>query len=363
MRQAPAAPAVSLIVPVRNEGDNVRHLRDRVGVVLAGIPWELVAVDDSDDETPRCLSRLAAEDSRVRPLLRTRRGSLASAVVAGARLATAPVAVVMDADLQHPPEAVPRLLAAMASGAGVAVATRFGRGATARSGLSRTRRLHAVLARAMARAILHEARGTADPLSGFFACPRSLLAGLGDRPLGWKVLLDVLVAAGPCAVADVPYAFAPRGAGHSKLAPVAQWDFLRQLCALAARSPASRRLWLYGAVGFVGLGVNLGVYRLGLGAGWPPVLAGLCATHAAMAGNFVLHARATWRDRGRSRLGEALRFLCVSEMGTALTLGAIVLAGRAWPGHAMLADMGGVGVALPATFVANDRWTWWRPAP
>jgi dolichol-phosphate mannosyltransferase len=357
MRQAPA---VSVIVPVRNEGDNLRRLRDRLEAALAGIAWELVAVDDSDDDTPRCLRQLAAEDPRVRPLLRARRGSLASAVVAGARLALAPVAVVMDADLQHPPEAIKPLLSALAAGAGVAVASRFGGGAP-RTGLSPGRRLLAILARATARAILHEARGTADPLSGFFACPRALLAGLGDRPLGWKVLLDVLVAAAPCAVADVPYAFAPRGAGRSKLAAGAQWDFLRQLCALAARSPRSRRPWLYAAVGLVGVGVNLGAYRCALAAGWPPLVAGLCATHAAMAGNFALHARATWRDRGGGRPGEALRFLCVSEVGTGLTLAAIALAGRAWPGHALLADVGGVGLALPATFLANDRWTWWRP--
>ncbi len=362
MRHAPEPPAVSLIVPVRNEGDNVRRLRDRVARALAATPWELVPVDDSDDDTPQRLRVLAAEDPRVRPLLRADHGSLASAVVAGARLAAAPVAVVMDADLQHPPEAIPDLLAALAAGAGVAVGSRFAPGSP-RTGLSRARRLHAGVARATARAILHEARGTADPLSGFFACPRGLIAGLGDRPLGWKVLLDVLVAAAPCAVADVPYRFAARGVGQSKLAPAAQWDFVRQLGALAARSAASRRLWLYGAVGLVGLGVNLSVYRLGLAAGWPPLVAGLCATHAAMAGNFALHARATWRDRGRSRLGEALRFLCVSEMGNAVTLGAIALAGRAWPGHPMLADVGGVGAALPATFVANDRWTWWRPAP
>jgi dolichol-phosphate mannosyltransferase len=360
MCQAPEAPAVSLIVPARNEGDNVRRLRDRVAAALPATPWEMVVVDDSDDDTPGCLARLAAEDPRVRAVHRAAPGSLASAVVAGARLGTAPVAVVIDADLQHPPEAIPALLAALAGGADLAVASRFCPGGSD-TGLSRGRRLHAEFARAMARAILHEARRTADPLSGYFACPRRVIAALGDRPLGWKVLLDVLVAAAPRRVADVPYAFAPRQAGESKLAPAVQWDFLRQLAVLVTRSPCSRRFGLYGGVGLLGVGVNLGVYSLALGAGWGPLLAGLLATHVAMAGNFTLHTHATWRDRPRRRLHAALRFLCVSEAGIAVTLGVIALAGRVLPGHPLLADVGGVGFAMPATFLANDRWTWWRP--
>jgi dolichol-phosphate mannosyltransferase len=362
MCQAPEPPAVSLIVPARNEGDNLRRLRDRVAAALAGTAWELVVVDDSDDDTPRRLARLAAEDPRVRAVHRAVRGSLASAVVAGARMAAAPVTVVMDADLQHPPEAIPALLQTLAAGADVAVASRFGPGAR-EPGLSRSRRLHAEFARAVARAVLHEARRTADPLSGFFACPRSALAGLGDRPLGWKVLLDVLVAGAPRRVVDVPYVFAPRDVGRSKLAPSVQWAFLRQLAALAARSPASRRFWLYGGVGALGVGVNLAVYSLGLVVGWPPLLAALFATHAAMAGNFALHTRMTWRDRPRGRLASLGRFVCVSEAGIALTLGVIFLAGRALPGHPLLADVGGIGIAMPATFLANDRWTWWRAAP
>jgi len=359
MLEAPPAPAVSLIVPSRNEGDNLRRLRDRVAAALAGTPWELVVVDDSDDDTPERLQRLVAEDPHVRALHRAEPGSLASAVVAGARLAAAPVAVVMDADLQHPPEAVPALLQALVAGADVAVASRFAPGG-GRSGLSPGRRLHASIARAMARAILFEGRRTADPLSGFFACPRGWLAALGDRPLGWKVLLDVLVAAAPRCVADVPYAFAARGAGRSKLQPGVQIDFLRQLAALAVRSPASRRIWVYGAVGLVGVGVNLGVYGLGLAAGGQPLLAALCATHVAMASNFALHVRATWRDRPRSGLAALVRFLCVSELGNAVTIAVVALAARAVPGHPLLADVGGVGVALPATFMANDRWTWWQ---
>lgn len=349
-----------MVVPTRNEGDNVRRLRDRVAAALSALPWELVVVDDSDDDTPSCLAALASEDPRVRVLHRDHRGSLASAVVVGARIGTAPVAAVMDADLQHPPEVLPRLLAAIGAGARVAVASRFARVDVGRPDLSGFRRLNAGAARALAHLTLREARATTDPLSGFFACRREVLAALGERALGWKVLLEVLVATRSRRVVDVPYRFARRAAGCSKLTPAVQWAFLRQLAVLTARSPGSRRLPLYAAVGLGGLGVNLGVYSAALAGGLAPVLAGALATHVAMAGNFLLHVKATWADRPGSVLRRALRFLCVSEVGIVLTLTVIVLAARAAPGHPLLADVGGVGLSLPATFLANDRWTWWH---
>jgi dolichol-phosphate mannosyltransferase len=342
-------PAVSLIVPTRNEGDNVRRLRDRVARALAGMAWELVVVDDSDDDTPARLKALAAADPRVRVHLRGG-GGLASAVVAGATLARAPYAVVLDADLQHPPEVVPRLLAALAAGADLAVASRFGAAAPAGAlgALPWARRLHTRLARGLVRAVLREARRTADPLSGFFACRRAHLLALGPRPLGWKLLLDVLVLARPDRVRDVPYAFAPRRDGRSKLSARVEFACLRQLLALAARG---RPLAAAGRGG-LGLVLNLAAYGLGLAAGLSPPVSGLLAAHAAVAGSLLLHARP--KRRGLAR------FLCCAELGAAVAVAVIAAAGRVLPGHAWLADVGGVGVALPATRWASDRWPWPR---
>ena len=104
---------VSVIVPTRNEAGNIRVLAERVAASLsgAGFNWEVIFVDDSDDDTPRRIEAL--EDAlRVtllhRPLGR-RPGGLSGAVVEGFLHARGDVLVVMDGDLQHPPEAVPLL--------------------------------------------------------------------------------------------------------------------------------------------------------------------------------------------------------------------------------------------------------------
>src|SRR6185437_10337259 len=109
--------SVTIGVPTYNESDNVPELVRRLEAVReqAGID-EVIFVDDSTDDTPAVIertSKLAAVP--VRLVHRTeaeRAGGLSGAVVAGIAAAHSPWVLVMDADLQHPPEDVPRLMAA-----------------------------------------------------------------------------------------------------------------------------------------------------------------------------------------------------------------------------------------------------------
>src|ERR1700712_320265 len=108
------APELTVIIPTRNEADNIGPLLERVTAALAGTPAEILFVDDSDDGTAAEVERLGRSlPVAVRVLQRSpdqREGGLSTAVVSGMRLARAPWALVMDADLQHPPENVPQLL-------------------------------------------------------------------------------------------------------------------------------------------------------------------------------------------------------------------------------------------------------------
>ncbi|MDF2715598.1 MAG: hypothetical protein K0R28_2523, partial [Paenibacillus sp.] len=100
---------ISIIVPSYNEGSNVIRLAERLLPVLESAAWdfEVIFVDDSLDETPMLLRELHERDARFRCLHRERERGLATAVLAGFRIAEGDLFVVMDADLQHPPEIVP----------------------------------------------------------------------------------------------------------------------------------------------------------------------------------------------------------------------------------------------------------------
>src|SRR5437763_11040410 len=104
---------ISLVIPTYNERDNVLPLLTQIKPVLAGYAWEALFVDDSTDGTDVVIAGLAELDPRIRLLHRPEnRGGLAGAVVEGLAEATGTYVCVLDADLQHPPDRIPEMLAA-----------------------------------------------------------------------------------------------------------------------------------------------------------------------------------------------------------------------------------------------------------
>jgi undecaprenyl-phosphate 4-deoxy-4-formamido-L-arabinose transferase len=118
----PRAPTglVSIVVPVFNESANLATLWTRLKPVLDSLnrPWETVFIDDgSRDESLRILREIAAgEAGRVRVVELARNFGQHSAILAGFRQSRGDVVVTLDADLQNPPEEIPRLLAAIDDG-------------------------------------------------------------------------------------------------------------------------------------------------------------------------------------------------------------------------------------------------------
>jgi undecaprenyl-phosphate 4-deoxy-4-formamido-L-arabinose transferase len=111
---------ISIVVPVFNESANLATLWSRLKPVLDALnrPWETIFIDDgSRDESLRILRELAAgEDGRVRVVELARNFGQHSAILAGFRQSRGDVVVTLDADLQNPPEEIPRLLAAIDEG-------------------------------------------------------------------------------------------------------------------------------------------------------------------------------------------------------------------------------------------------------
>ncbi|HTD48325.1 MAG TPA: polyprenol monophosphomannose synthase [bacterium] len=225
--------SLSVIVPTYNEAENIQRLVERVHTALAGTDYELIVVDDSVDGTQQVLADLARFTPWIHVFHRDGRRGLASAVVDGIAAAQGSVVCVLDADLQHPPETLPLLTAALErSGADLAVASRYvpgGRYVT----FEAWRRVVSRVATRAAQILLHRARRVADPLSGFFAFRRTAVRGVRLRPVGYKILLEILVRGNLSRVVEVPYSFEIRSAGQSKLTPRQHWEYLQHLCVLA----------------------------------------------------------------------------------------------------------------------------------
>lgn len=364
-----AGPLVSIIVPTRNEREAAPLLVDRLRAALPGVALEICVVDDSDDDTPAVLAAVAARHPgllRVRHRQgQDRRGGLSTAVVEGLRLATGRYVCVMDADLQHPPETVAAMLAAAERGADLVVASRYTPGGSVAGLDGRVRRVVSRGATALARLLFSEARRSHDPLSGFFLCRRALIDGVEFRPVGFKILLELLVLLPGVGVTDVPLRFGPRAAGQSKASVGQGVQYLRHLRSLVLEVQGSARLWKFGLVGLSGLAVFVPVLALGAGPlGLPALLAFLPAWLLSIAWNTALNRRWTFADIRREHRAVRRGYLSSALLAGGLMFGVyalLVAAGlRAVVAGAVSTLVAGVANGLanrPAVRRPPDAWS------
>jgi dolichol-phosphate mannosyltransferase len=228
-----SAPALSLIIPTRNERENVRELLSLLREVLAGIDSEIIIVDDSDDGTAE-EARAAVTDLAlgVRVIHREkgeRKGGLSTAVVAGIAASTGKYLCVMDADLQHPPHLVAQMLeVAREKKADIVAASRYMKGGSDGGLSSTTRRWLSLSSKWLVTALFFpRLLRVTDPLTGYFVVRRAVVEGVGLKPAGFKILLEILVRSRWKRSVDVPIKFERRHAGESKATIKQGMTFLR----------------------------------------------------------------------------------------------------------------------------------------
>ena len=208
------AKSVSIIVPTRNEAENIAALIS--GIMAQPLPLqEILFVDDNSTDETRNLIR---SHSATRPIRLIEQDSgepgLAAAIMAGARMAQSDLLLVMDADLSHPPERIADLLAPLQEeSADMVIGSRYTKGGSTpawplwRRALSRT-------GSAAAYPLTH----VRDSLSGFFAIARSRLLEIAPPTIGFKIAFETILHGGPTLrVREIPIAFHDRARGRSKM--------------------------------------------------------------------------------------------------------------------------------------------------
>lgn len=356
-------PAVSVVIPTYNEADNLPALVERLDEALGDQPggYELIVVDDDSPDGTWRVAHTLAGPFPVRVVRRRDASGLATAVAEGFRVARADRLVVMDADLQHPPGRVPDLLAALEEGADVAVGSRHTDGGSMGS-FGPLRRAISWGADTLARTLLPATRGVSDLQSGFFAVRRSVVEDAELDPVGYKILLEILVQGEVDDVVEVGYTFGEREHGSSKLDAGSVVDYLRHLGRLTRRSGERRRMGQFALVGAIGAVVNLLAMFLLTRAGSHYLLASGLAIEAGLLSNFVLNRSWTFRDRAPTKPANLLRALgrdhVVRSGGMAVNLG-VLWALTALVGLFPLGSQAvGIGAAVAWNYVGNTWWTW-----
>jgi len=358
------------VIPTYKERDNIRPLVERLGLALVQRDYEVVLIDDdSQDGTEEVVAELVAHYP-VRFVVRRGEKGLATAVIAGIGLASYDIVLVMDADLQHPPEVVPSVIAAMDAGADVAVASRYVPGG-GNEGWSKLRQIISNGAIFLAHLLLPRSRKVKDPMSGFFAFRREVIRDVKLAPIGYKILLEIIVAARPQNVVEVPFKFHIREKGESKLSVRQERDYLKHLWSLMRRSGEIVRFAKFILVGGIGVIVNEGTRFLltrFAGLTYPrDAIAAPIGIEVSIITNFLLNYYFTFADcRGRgarSFFGRMIKFNVVSLLGAGVQYGIYLglTRGLGWEApYDILANLIGIAVAVLWNFLANNWLTWKR---
>lgn len=297
---------LSIIVPTFNEEPNVAALVQRVAIAVQGVEAEIIFVDDSTDATPDAVRAAAA--SAPLPVHLIHRdaptGGLGGAVVEGMRAAASDTCLVMDGDLQHPPEDIPTLFARFVRGdVDMVVASRYVGEGSAQGLADRTRVLISRVSNALTRAMFPiRLREVTDPMTGFFVIDRTAMDLAGLKPRGFKILLEIL-ARRNLRVAEVPFRFADRFAGQSKASVRQGLRFLVQLTALRFG-----KMSLFAIIGGFGAVVNLAIMWALIALGMHYIPAAIIGAEVTIIGNFVLQERFVFQDMRSDASGLWTRF-------------------------------------------------------
>jgi len=351
---------LSIIVPTYNEAESLPFLVDKVHDALTGFDYELIVVDDNSPDGTGHLAEELSRDKPIKVIHRQGKLGLASAVIEGFRQANGDVMGVIDADLQHPPEYIPKLMQAIEK-ADIAIASRYIDGGGMED-WTISREMISRGAKIIPQFLFARIREVKDPLSGFFLFRRSVIDGVKLNPVGYKILLEILVKGNHNGVVEVPYVFKGRERGTSTFNTTEQVNYLKHLWRLILAEKEIERFIKFCMVGVSGVLVNEGIYWLLTRFGdLKDIISVSISIEISILSNFLLNDLWTFRDRRESGSipFRALKFNLICGAGALINFGMFYLLTRAFDLFDMLALLIAIFIAMSFNFVFN-KWLTWR---
>lgn len=364
---------LSVIIPTFNEEENIAAIIGAVNEVFrqSGIRGEVLVVDDSSkDRTIPIVQEIAGQNGNVRLIVRKDDHGLSQSVVEGFGKARSDILQVIDADFSHPPELIPRFYEAVRDGADIAIGSRYMKGGDIEQWPLK-RRVISLGATAFGRVLFPE---VTDPVSGFFAVRREVVAGAPLAPRGYKILMEVLGRGRWHSFVEIPFVFRDREEGTSKLRLDTMVDYLRQ-CAGIARFTVTRRAgpvwdeWVkivrFGLVGFSGIFVNMGLlYALTEIVGIYYLVSAAIAIELSIVNNFIWNDVWTFKSAGDLRFERKVQrfasFQAVSVGGLAINMVVLYLLADIAGVYYLVANLAGILIAFAWNYGVNRHYTWMR---
>ncbi len=343
----------SIVVPTLNESENIDLLLTRI-FALDFVPdsFEVIIVDDgSTDGTPNKVLNWANR-SNVRLIERRETPDLTASILSGVAAANSDVIVVMDADLSHPPEQLPAIVAPILNDShDVVVASRYIAG-----GSTENWPLYRQFLSRVGGWIARPICDVNDATSGFFSFRRDLAKNISSHAHGYKILLELLMAnQGKIRVTEIPICFRDRTYGTSKLSLFHQQAYIQRLITLAGGTATINTAGRFAAVGLFGVLIDAFVFHWMISREAGLALSHFISFFVAATFNYALNSKWSFREHheGCLRWHQFGRFLTVGALALLLRGGVLAFLVYVWHVPPLLAIFPAIVTTAAVNFLGS----------
>ncbi|MDP3395076.1 MAG: glycosyltransferase family 2 protein [Methanoregula sp.] len=364
---------LTVIIPTFKEEANIRNIITEVDAVFTrnNLKGEILVVDDnSPDATISIINEIKKTKPNLNIIVRLADHGLSQSVAEGFVLASSDILVVIDADLSHPPALIPNMYHEIMGGYDIVIGSRYMDG----GGIKKwpvKRRVISLGATFLGRLLFPD---VSDPVSGFFAVRKSVVANAQLKPRGYKILLEVLGKGTWEKDKEIPFEFVDREIGSSKLKLKTIVEYAQQVIDITLfsflhhESAAWRewkRVFKFGLVGISGIVVNMGLlWYLTEFVGLYYLVSSLFAIELSILNNFIWNDLWTFKSGSShklsSRLHRLISFHVVSAGGLIINMGILYLLTSVGGVYYLISNIIGILVGFGWNFMVNRRVTWTR---
>lgn len=204
---------LSIIIPTYNEAENIEKLVFLIESSLSSLEYEIIIVDDNSPDGTGKIAEGLSNKYPVKIIHRESKLGLSTAVLDGFKIAKGGLLCAMDSDLSHPPEKIIEMANYLEEeNADMVIGSRLAKGGGVEN-WPLHRKTVAFLGRCLARPLTR----VNDPLSGFFIITKNVIKNIEFNPLGYKILLEILVKGKYKKAVEYPFIFKDRVCGKTKL--------------------------------------------------------------------------------------------------------------------------------------------------
>jgi len=353
---------LSIILPAKNEAVNIGKLFNKLSKIKKKIKYEIILVDSqSEDNTIRIARNFSKIYKLNVKIFNSGNRDLSNSIIFALNRVKGDIVCVMDSDLQHPPEMIPLMLKTLKKkDADIVIASRFVKNAKVDFGLWRL--FVSKVYRFLAHLFIPKTLYVKDPAAGFFIFRKKILKNIKLKPLGFKILLEILAKAQYNKIEEIPFSFKERTKGKSKFNFKQTFIAFRHLLRLAKHQEEHKRFLKFCIVGISGLIVNQGLlWLLTEFARVFYLVSSIVAIESSIISNFILNDLWTFK---KERKGKFLKRLLRFNIARIFALGinfSILLGLTSLGMHYLISNLFGIVVATLFTYLSSLCWVWkWK---